>query len=475
MQKLIHDRILQISGLDVDVSQVDDKDFKDVIQRCLIDLPVSERDRLKPYFLINTKQVAIDQCNFFNSFEDLEVVSKDSASNSWIFTGGLGLGAKYSLVPYAFCALKMTFEPLKSELLNVDNSLQIERDIYRKVVNALILCGFTPHVVVYYGTLHCDQFQKSIKEARKSRKELKNALKNIVKQVNTLSLNVERMRAVVTEGLSTGKYQQYISEELDFQSQLIILFQVFYTMAVFAQVGLVHNDLHTGNVFIDLIEKPLRNRYLITDNDKKVFVYELESKYQARLYDFDRSEKISMFGDLTLETAIHNNRLLPGDACIRFGYCPVLNERSEVYAFCASAYEHNNPEPKNPDDPKLPPINAELNQFLEKIVPLELLKRPFRKPESVEDDIVVGETLSFKYRLCTCNEPNCATCTVIQNTPIKTPREILAMPEFDQFKVPAEPVGKVDDVFTWSMPSDSNNSKLAKWRAPSQAASLQQQ
>lgn len=69
-----------------------------------------------------------------------------------------------------------------------------------------------------------------------------------------------------------------------------IIFQYYYTINTFRNLGLVHNDLHLGNIMIEELESPVTLYYLVeTGNDNEYKVFELTTKYFVKIYDFDRS------------------------------------------------------------------------------------------------------------------------------------------------------------------------------------------
>jgi len=73
----------------------------------------------------------------------------------------------------------------------------------------------------------------------------------------------------------------FIHNLIDFKS---LIFQVAYTCHELSRYKIMHNDLHTGNIFV------------IKQNDDKSFIYnfrdmnlKVSGKYKALIYDFDRS------------------------------------------------------------------------------------------------------------------------------------------------------------------------------------------
>ena len=86
-----------------------------------------------------------------------------------------------------------------------------------------------------------------------------------------------------------------------------ILFQIIYTLEVFNRVGIMHNDLHTGNLFIVMnnnrfdrpnYRKTFKN-YRFKSTDGTQYSVKLENiGYEVRIYDYDRSYKFPKPGTL---------------------------------------------------------------------------------------------------------------------------------------------------------------------------------
>jgi len=51
----------------------------------------------------------------------------------------------------------------------------------------------------------------------------------------------------------------------DAQFWSTVLFEVIWTLRCFKDVGLMHNDLHSGNVFVDELPQPIE-RYFVLNN-----------------------------------------------------------------------------------------------------------------------------------------------------------------------------------------------------------------
>lgn len=102
----------------------------------------------------------------------------------------------------------------------------------------------------------------------------------------------------VLDGESSIKFNS-IGSEMSKKILTNILFQILYTLEVFNRVGIIHNDLHFGNIFI--LIRPINILTPGYEKMNKTYTFEaggvkhkvdLESiGIDVRIYDFDRSYK----------------------------------------------------------------------------------------------------------------------------------------------------------------------------------------
>lgn len=447
---LLHNKILQQSGLQ--------SSFRDILQKCSKQLPTLERDRLDLYYALQTKTIRLDMCNFTTSMLNIHILSsteKTSSTDSLLMFAEIEL---YELHPIPV-AVKMVFKNLDDKFVN--DSLQVERHIYDTIVNSLIMCGFTPHVVIYFGKIYCNHFQRilsdEVAKGNFAMEEIQEYLydsdilprpqqedeeqeedDNEEIEKDTMNFNVDKMRALILERVDGNNFQQMLTayrprvfsagKSTFLNLHLPILFQVFYTLAVFKDVGLLHNDLHAGNVRIATFEKPVEYYYRVHNK-----LYRIYSKYQARIFDYDHGAKVpTKYNALELQ-----NSNLSSYFCKALGECHIIDERREIFTFCYFSYLFNDSQ------------NVYLKNFLQKIVPVELLKR---KHKEFTTDTIPGTTLAWPGRLCACKDKVCDECVSINNSGIKSLQEILNMPEFvSNFAVEKLPT---PNTFVWTLPSE---------------------
>jgi len=193
-----------------------------------------------------------------------------------------------------------------------DNSLAIERLVYQDVLNPLIFNRNTPHLIIHYATFQCNQ-RALLTSGAKSAQEKVKILKKIEKLHSEENYDIDTFHGLLLEkakGISLTDFLETKTYTKDDIRQ--ILFQIMWTLQCFAQVGLMHNDLHTGNVFVDEESKPVTRIYVSEE-----YTYELESKYTVKIFDFDRAGKVSTKNN---QCTITNLRLENFD-CGSYGMC----------------------------------------------------------------------------------------------------------------------------------------------------------
>lgn len=395
-------------------------------------LPKETQLRISTYELLRDGKLTLDQCDYVDNFSALKLLPKTSASTSWISLGELRLPRTVSRGRVQTgISIKLAFSPLNSA---EDNSLEVERRIYRLVTNSLVLNRHTPHVTIFYAELRCNNFLDDLQRLVQQRGNVNatEMVNNMNKSLDELrsEYNLQHMRALITEksqGNTLGKViraqnakgARDMYHEFD-QLYRPVLFQVLYTLAVFNEIGLQHNDLHDDNVFVDVADEPIDDQYIVAENR----CLAPNSRFMARIYDFDRGVKVP--------TEYHScqiNNTLLNRFCERFGQCPALNTRADLFRLMYFIYAVNN---------RSPFANTYLNKFIEYVVPHDLLQKRANKR--------AGD-LAWSGALCFCKQDGCASCAVRTDTRIRLPQQVLASSVFDQYQV------RCTDPQAWRLPS----------------------
>ena len=433
----LHQRILQLAGLDIPDEYVNDE-LRDVLERCSIELPADIARRLRPYIWLETNQTEIDQCDLSVNIDKLKFLKdKKSASKSWIMFGRL-MGQPV--------AIKLTAQP---HVENVPSHfLGIERTIYREFINPIVLCGFSPHVLIYYATIECEEFF-AVREINKEVQKLKRSL-----QTATNEFNIQHIYASVVEqaiaGVSLTEFlENTISNpQLHVEELIALLFQIFYTLKVFGQLGLAHNDLHSENVFV--VPTTSRTRYYEIDGNQ---VYRVTSQFEVRIFDFDRASKVpTVINDNELE----NYGLSRGGYCREFGQCNAVNESVEIFPLVHSIHIVGRQQLR------------EINDLIGEIIPFDVLDRAYKGQQVEGTDypvtypIIPGHTFVYSGRLCTCNDHTCSSCTILNDPRILGLDDILQLDQFRAYLIDKDTVP--DNEFIWQLPAVASEQAEQNWQ-----------
>lgn len=134
----------------------------------------------------------------------------------------------------------------------------------------------------------------------------------------------DHMNVLVLEqgqGLEFSKWAKGARTLTDYMH---VFFQVFYTLAVFNELGLQQNDLHTGNVWIDQLKQPQWITYTVGRN-KHVRIF---TRWFVKLYDFDRATKYpTRYNKVTIHNTLIRRR---SGLCSQYGQCNAPPQQPKV-------------------------------------------------------------------------------------------------------------------------------------------------
>lgn len=219
-----------------------------------------------------------------------------------------------------------------------DNSVDIERMMYR-YLRKLLFYNRTPNIMRYVAAFKCNNFLDFLKSNRG--KTHKRYYDDMIQRVDELVIregDLDGDKATITLiELGDGKpFHNILKDgnltEEEFKS---IMFQTFYTLREFHLNKVRHNDIHLGNIWVNIYSTPQRLIYFVDDN---MYVI-LETRYVVKLFDFDRSAF----------TIGPYNEVLKNIFCPKYGMCSNENERfdlliviNQLYMEWASKYTYIN-------------------------------------------------------------------------------------------------------------------------------------
>lgn len=258
--------------------------------------------------------------------ENIKVfTSKQSASQSIIISGTIEPTAIDKMrSPNNNVIFKITFSPNNP----LDNSLQVEIAIYKNIITRLVNNKNTPHVTSYLGFNQCrDSFKLPSTEIKPYNTQLKE-IGNQIDEFKDKLYNLDEANLLITERSSGIELKKWITKTTLLHDLLSVIFQVLYTLNCFARIGLQHNDLHYGNIFIEDMGQSITLFYKRGPHQ----YIELTTRYIVKIYDWDRGS--------ILHPAVPSNLELTGIYCKNFSTCEYYNPKFDCFQFVAHLMQY---------------------------------------------------------------------------------------------------------------------------------------
>src|SRR5208337_5110044 len=241
----------------------------------------------------------LNYCDLVELLQSPELLSKQfSASYSILLKGVLRYRAVSDkiipLIPQASSGVytgpevvvKISFEADPKQ----DNSLELEAKIYSGVINDILLHHFSPNFPVCISTYFCDGFRQNIAEGMASTNMIQQELYEQIgddlieiEERNGEFYDLDSARFLVLEKVNGINLDTYLELPLEqdedegeegntrtYDDTLAVIFQLLYSIRVMTVMGIRHNDLHMGNVFV--VEKITPTPYLFFITKEIYFV-----------------------------------------------------------------------------------------------------------------------------------------------------------------------------------------------------------
>ena len=228
--------------------------------------------------------------------------------------------------------LKISYKSLDAE----DNSLAIETGIYSKLVPRLMT--YTPNLVAFVGYAACGDFIASFPRKNKFTREIVKQTSQIPFVEDVTRYDYSKATLLVTQkaGGDTLKdwlcgavFAAWSSQEQDLFLKDVLL-QVAYTLVVFEDAGLMHNDLHHGNIFIEELQTPMEYSVQIGPE----YTVRRPLHFFVRIFDFDRSAKSAT----KHFSGVYHNTLLSSYYCKNLGECNAFRVNVDWFTVMANIY-----------------------------------------------------------------------------------------------------------------------------------------
>lgn len=222
---------------------------------------LDHRRRIKDY----VTRMFPDDCALFNSgyLSNVKVPPVNSASDCIIVIADVTVPGN---VLNNTVILKITFE-------DISNRYQVENAIYMCIANYDI-----PFVMQHLHTFYCSDFVKSVGQSNHAQPILQrwNALGN--KDSNAQIIMCER-------GTGKSLYDTMRTETMSDSDWVSIFVQIVFTLAFFEEIGLIHHDLHLGNIWVDVSDRVTPYELFVDHNVSM----RIATRYIIKIYDFDLS------------------------------------------------------------------------------------------------------------------------------------------------------------------------------------------
>jgi hypothetical protein len=159
-----------------------------------------------------------------------------------------------------------------------DNSLKIEREVYKKT-NEMLRRKITPHFMAYITSFECD-IRDILGTSGNNKEVFKERFQSLLKTA------YERGREMVGTNSNVLILERGIGETLqnissNFDDWETLIFQIAYTLHAMHINGIQHNDLHSGNVWVQPIEPTLITYYIGSKS------YTFDTNFIIKIYDYD--------------------------------------------------------------------------------------------------------------------------------------------------------------------------------------------
>lgn len=168
------------------------------------------------------------------------------------------------------------------------NSFDVERILYRTYFSFMIDNLFTPHLVKYVTSFECN-LEWLHANGFVDRLGLRETFGNGV--AGNVDNNL-RFSFLVTEKTQNKSLARFMFKHATDDAMRSILFQIIFTLKVFAVLGLRHNDLHYNNIFIENFQHSSSIHpftcycYSTMTNDQLLFQVPTKH-YFAKIFDLD--------------------------------------------------------------------------------------------------------------------------------------------------------------------------------------------
>lgn len=258
-------------------------------------------------------------------------------------------------------ALKIRFAPKRADDGFV-HPLDYEEQFYKRVVHAMMVARYTPHLIALLGSFECHniraQLQATLTNPMAARSDtlLACQLLATIRKLKTKygakadsMYDFDQMRLLLLERSSGATLYETMASPTNPWDQASIIIQVLWTLACFDELGVRHNDLHSGNIWVETANEG-DALYFFSKDD----YIELPCDFLVKIFDFDRA---STYGPETLMGPVGNGMLHDNPKyCATNGMCNFQkNSKFDCFLFLSILWRQHTTDAKR----RLHPLIAE--------------------------------------------------------------------------------------------------------------------
>lgn len=320
----------------LDASESTDSVISRHLQKLFIDLDEDPDDYLETRieivkYIVKKFITIATQSEFFHSLYDVNFLPADESS-AVLFTTrikptlkSIDTNNKLTLLRVMMNGLEV-FVKFNLQAEGARFFQNVEKRMYKTVINDLALDRISPHFMLYYHHfdirnidrfvgMHWLEFPKEYNEKFHQ---------HYVAKLSEISLERPDATILLLEsghGITFDTLLSQLRAPGNVEHLWIILFQLMYTLTCMDLEGLTHYDLHLGNVFLEELKVPLTCIYFL---DSFTWVKVTSNRWFAKIFDWEfayhqsvntKREKISM----------------KKRACPEVGVCPQHNPKCDLW------------------------------------------------------------------------------------------------------------------------------------------------
>ena len=241
-------------------------------------------------------------------------------------------------------ALKVFFNNTKTGR-SYDNSLPLEKNIYKYLLAPLSSQQHTPNILKYFGS-----FSEPFIEFRDTLTKCRNELDELQQQVakkeerdrkhhDVRIRDISKLTILGLEYCTAPTLRQWLRTNRSDQELESVLFQIIYTAECLYRIGIRHNDLHVGNILISS-SKQQTTHYRI--NTSQVIAVPTKTSL-VKIYDFDNScgirDKRKHLHNKSIRSKYYNYKLKYYKYWNQYGMSDSDNSKYDTFTILSSIIE----------------------------------------------------------------------------------------------------------------------------------------